>query len=351
MTRTRRARVLTACIALAAIFGAAGCSSSGSSTGSASTGSSTSGGRVVTIGLQSPNSAVPAYVALKLGLFAKAGISGIQLRVFTSLPALFAAVQHNQLDLAYQTIPGVVHFDSATQSGKILLLGAGPDNDFSWVAAKSSNISDTAAGSWQAAVKSWKGKTVGVTALGGIIDLFTRYIASQVGLVPGKNFTIDPIGAGSSAAAALGNGVVSVAAGEQTTAQQLVATGGTTILNLAQGVGPNALANPSLLTGAFSIASQAAITSNKTFYTDFQTAYNQAKQEMSDPANKSIVISAVMQALGISNAQATSLYPEVIGDKQQLTPAAYAATVAVFKQTGILTGTIPTYAQIAADLP
>src|SRR6516162_1521346 len=116
MTGTRRARVLTACIALAAIFGAAGCSSTSStgsaSTGSASTGSSTSGGRVVTIGLQSPNSAVPAYVALKLGLFAKAGISGIQLKVFTSLPALFAAVQHNQLDLAYQTIPGVVHFDS-----------------------------------------------------------------------------------------------------------------------------------------------------------------------------------------------------------------------------------------------
>jgi ABC-type nitrate/sulfonate/bicarbonate transport system substrate-binding protein len=349
MTGTRRARVLTACIALAAIFGAAGCSS-GSSTGSASTGSSTSGGRVMTIGLQSPNSAVPAYVALKLGLFAKAGISGIQLKVFTSLPALFAAVQHNQLDLAYQTIPGVVHFDSATQSGEILLLGAGPDNDFSWVAAKGSGVSDTA-GSWQAAVRSWKGKTVGVTALGGIIDLFTRYIASQVGLVPGKNFTIDPIGAGPAAAAALGNGVVSIAAGEQTTARRLVATGGTTILNLAQGIGPSALANPSLLTGAFSIASQAAITSNKAFYTDFQTAYNKAKQEMPDPANKSIVISAVMQALGISNAQATSLYPEVIGDKQQLTPTSYAATVAVFKQTGILTGTIPTYAQITAGLP
>ena len=344
MTGTRRVRVLAACMALAAVSAVAGCSSASNS------GPKTSGGHVVTIGLQNPSSAIPAYVALKLGLFAKAGISGIQLRTFTSLPALFAAVQHNQVDVAYQTIPGVVKFDEATQSGKILLLGAGPDNDFSWVAAKDSKITDSSTGSWQAAVRSWKGKTVGVTALGGIIDLFTRYIASQVGLVPGKSFNIDAIGAGSSAVGALDNGVVSVAAGEQTTTAGLLATGGTAILNLTQGVGPSELANPSLLTGSFSVTSQSALTSDKSFYVGFQTAYNKAKQDMSDPANKSVVISSIMTALGVSNAQATSLYTDVIGDKQQLTPASYDATVTVFKATGVLQGAIPAYQDVAASL-
>jgi ABC-type nitrate/sulfonate/bicarbonate transport system substrate-binding protein len=338
--------VFTTCIALVAVLAAAGCGSSNSSSGS----TSKSGHRTVTIALQNPGSAVPAYVALALGLYKDAGITGVTTKTFTALPALFAATQHGQVDVAYQTIPGVVNFNNATKTDKLLLLGAGPDNNFSWVATKGTDVPPAGDGSWEETVKAWKGKTVGVTALGGIIDLFTRYMGTQAGLTPGKDFSVDPIGAGAAAVGALSKGVVKVGAGEQTTVQGMTGTGGTVVLDLGKGWGPPELTNPELVTGSVSLASESAISKDKSFYSDYQAGYDKAKTKMADPANKSIVITAITKALGVDEAAATKLYPLITGDKQHLTESSYDATVKVFQTTGILKGTPPPYAEISANL-
>jgi ABC-type nitrate/sulfonate/bicarbonate transport system substrate-binding protein len=244
----------------------------------------------------------------------------------------------------------VVNFDNATKADKLLMLGAGPDNNFSWVASKGSNIPDAGTGSWQDTVKAWRGKTIGVTALGGVIDLFTRYIGSQAGLTADKDFKVNPIGAGPSAVAALSHGVVDVAAGEQSTTNALIGAGGTAVLELGKGWGPPALTDPALITGSVSVASQSAINQNKSLYSGYQSAYDEAKQKMSDPANKSVVIESIMAALGVNQAQATALYPVLTADKQHLSQSSYQSTVAVFQTTGILKTTPPPYTQVSATL-
>jgi ABC-type nitrate/sulfonate/bicarbonate transport system substrate-binding protein len=307
-------------------------------------------GKTLTVGLQNPYSIFPAFMAQHYGLLKKSGITEIKYTTFTSLPALFAAIQQGQIDIAFQTVPATIAFNRATNGTKLVLLDAGLYSGFSWVAKNGSTIPVATSKDWQTTVKAWKGKKVGVTALGGIIDLETRYLAKQAGLEAGSDYSIVPIGAGAAAVAALKNGVVDVAAGEQFAVSQMEAEqAGRVILSLAKGQGPSALTDQRVLTGALYLTSRATLDAKKDELVAFTKAFRRAKELMTKPSQKSTVVKQMVRTLSINQTLANALYVRTTG-KTQLTPATWAKTISTFQTLGILSGPVPAYNEIAAGI-
>jgi ABC-type nitrate/sulfonate/bicarbonate transport system substrate-binding protein len=343
-------KTLTVAAILAAIgtTSVSACGSDDSDADNSAGGSGSGSGQVLTIGTQQTAAAMPAFLAKRWGLLDEHGISDIKLKQFTALPALFAAVQNGQIPVAFQTVPGLVNFSNATKGTRLLLLGAGTDVTYSWVAKNDSGIPPAHGSDWQDTVRSFKGKKVGVTALGGIIDLFTQYIARKVGLKPGTDFSTAPVGAAATTVAALKRGVVDVAVGDQTTSAALGAVG-TTVLDFAKGQGPPELTDPALLTGSVFVTSASTFKSD-TRISGFTTALRQAKAMMSQPDRKADVIDVLVKNVGFTPEVAAAVYPKVSQNKQEVTRESYAKSVAAFRTTGILKGTAPSFDDIAADV-
>jgi ABC-type nitrate/sulfonate/bicarbonate transport system substrate-binding protein len=307
-------------------------------------------GRTLTVGLQNPYSIFPAFMAQHWGLLKKSGITEIKYTTFTSLPALFAAIQQGQIDIGFQTVPATIAFNRATNGTKLVLLDASLHSAFAWVAKSGSGIPVATSKDWQSTVKAWKGKKVGVTALGGIIDLETRYMAKQAGLEAGSDFSIIPIGAGAAAVAALKNGVVDVAAGEQFAVTQMEAEqAGRVVLDLGKGQGPAALTDKAVLTGALYLTSRAQLDAKKAEFVAFTKAFRRAKELMAKPSQKSTVVRQMVRTLSMSQTLANALYAKTTG-KAQLTPATWAKTISTFQTLGIVSGSVPSYSEIAAGI-
>ncbi len=339
----RRPLALIGCLATVIL---AGCAGSGSKT---PTGGSGAVGRSITVGVQEPYSLLATYVARDQGFLKQHGISSVKFVPFTSLPAMVTAIAHGEITSGLQTPALVATYNSKTAGSKLLLFAPGQIFNFVWTARKGTGVPvATSTTDWQKTVLAWRGKRIGVPAIGGLGDLVTRYLARQVGLVPDKDFQIVISGTGPTEVAALRSGAADVVSGDAYGASALTVTGvGYNVLNMARGQGP-AVFSKTFESGYLGSAS--AMQSNKALFTGYAAAIAQAQAYMRDPSNKGSMIQILMKDIGVTPSVASVLYSGVSSFQAQLTPTTWDSTSKAFVKSGLIAPPAPGYSAIIANL-
>jgi ABC-type nitrate/sulfonate/bicarbonate transport system substrate-binding protein len=296
--------------ALAAVL-VAGCGSSSSSSTATNAAASSGGGTggvasQVSVGTQSKLSDMPLLEAQAKGYLKQHGISKVNFVSFTAPPAMMAAATQGQVDIINQTPSVLAAFNAATGGQKLRMFQPLSENAYTWIAKKGSGIPVATPADWQTTVRAWRGKTIGVPALGGAVDLLTRYLGDQVGLVADKDYSIRAIGLGAPAAAALKAGVIDVVGAEPFTASALEVAGiGQRVLDFSSGEGPSQLKDTVV---AGYIAPQNTLSSKVATLRAFAAAVEEGRKALFDPANESQVVQMISQNLQVPAAIAQHYY-------------------------------------------
>jgi ABC-type nitrate/sulfonate/bicarbonate transport system substrate-binding protein len=195
---------------IAAVLSAtlAGCGDSSDATSDAGSSDSTAGPtETLSLGVQSAYGSFIMEMAEDQGFLEEAGYASVEPRVFNQLPALLTAGDKGQVDLIVSGLPPVVRYNEA--GGK--LRGFAPSSNASplFYATKDSGLSESG-DDWKAAVEEWKGKTIGVIATGGVLELAAREVIREAGLNPDTDVKFVAIGAGPAAATAVKQDLVEV---------------------------------------------------------------------------------------------------------------------------------------------
>lgn len=304
--------------------------------------------RTITIGTQQVYNLLPIFAGLRHGFFKKAGISEIKFQVFSSLPPLFAAVQQGQTDLAFHTPPSVLAFNRATTGSKLKFIGAGGTDTLVWLAPNDTTIPVATKANWKSTVLAWKGKSIGVAALGGIVDVFTRYMIKEVGLAA-ADVKIVPVGVGPPALAALRAGLVDVITGDPLTLALLEAEKeGKNILGFPFGQGPPELLG-TLIAGF--VTSESTIRDDRATWIAFNEGLRKGQQWILNPKNKRDTIDLMVRKAGVDRAWAETLYRIGVPVLANTTISrkVMGQTVQSYVKTGILTTQPPAYADFVAD--
>jgi NitT/TauT family transport system substrate-binding protein len=285
MKITSLRRALLAPVALCTLTLAVGCGSGDdTSTGSGGQTGAASSGKGLSIGVQEDWSNLPIEVAKREGFFKKHGVADPELVKFTDLPAMTAAVARGQVDAGFQSPVLVQSYNESANGAKFKFFAAGVHPTMTWVTRKDSDIPPISANDWQSTVKAWKGKTVGVPALGGIVELATRYMGKQAGLDPRKDMTVVAAGVGPALGAALKAGKVDLVAGDGFAAEAIVDSGeGVGKLDFVKNEGPEIFQDT--FSAAY-FAPEDRIQKDGKTYAGFSQAIDEAKAFIKDPANK-----------------------------------------------------------------
>jgi len=336
------------CRLLAALLSAAGLGVALLGTVSAGVGQAATACRPFSLGNQEPYSLLPFTVASATGILKKNNLCAPQLVQFTTLPAMTAALANNQITAALQTPILVVNYNRATSGSPMQFFAPGQTFNLVWTERKGDGIPVATAKNWRSTVLGWRGKKIGVPAIGGVIDLATRYLATQVGLTPNTDFQIVATGAGATEIAALQSGAVDVVSGDDYGASSLTVPGiGVNILDTGAGQGP------AIFKGAFEsgyLAQESTIGSNIPLYMSIATALAQAQAYMRNPKNKQNVVLILAADVGVTRQVAASLYGTIKSFQAQLTAKSWAQTSTAFLGANLITPPAPSFASIIAKL-
>jgi ABC-type nitrate/sulfonate/bicarbonate transport system substrate-binding protein len=321
----------------------AGC---GSGSDSATAGKK--GGKTVTVGVQLEWDNLLAYVALDQGFMEKHGISDVKYVKFTDLPAMMTAVSRGQVDLALQTPPVLHKFNEASSSAKLKFFAPALGSIQVWSARKGSGVPSAADGDWQATVRAFKGKKVGVPARGGLTEYLTMYMAKEVGLEPGKDFEFVAIGLGPSELAAIKSGAADIDGGVPFGATLIAESrAGEPVLNLLRGEGPELLQD---LANTNYFASEDRLKENKDLYSGFAAAIRDAHALLNDPANRTAVEKVIQKYIKTDPARAKVLYEWIDSFKNDLSRETMERTLKAGSEAGMLPSPAPTYDDLVYEL-
>jgi ABC-type nitrate/sulfonate/bicarbonate transport system substrate-binding protein len=347
MRKRRRVR-LAVVSALTAVVVTAGITGSLASAGTQKVGTSRSG-HTLTVGVQEAFSMLPIFIALRHNYFKGTPISGVKFVIFNSLPAEFAAISQGQLDLGTQTITGANNFNKATTGSKLEVIAPNLVGGLNWAVLNGSSIPTATASNWKSTVAAFKGMKIGVPAVGGILDLYTRYLASQVGLTYGSDYTTVPVGAGPTAVAALQAHQVDVIAGDAANVAPLVDQKiGHAVLDQSLNQGPPDLLHS--ISGVF-LAGQNSVQSDPTLYTAFSNAMAKARAYMANPKAKKDILDILTRKVGLSQGEANYLESSYVPGalaSAKLNQALFNSTIATYVSTGVMTPPAPAWSDIVA---
>jgi ABC-type nitrate/sulfonate/bicarbonate transport system substrate-binding protein len=305
-------------------------------------------GTTLRIGVQEAFTMLPIFIALRHHFFKGTDVAGANFIIFNSLPAEFSAISQGQLDIGSQTITGANNFNKATTGSKLQVVAPNSIGGVNWAVLNGSPIPTATASNWQSTVQAFKGMKIGVPAAGGILDLYTRYLTSQVGLTP-SDYSIVPVGAGPTAVAALQAHQVDVIAGDAAGLAPLVDQKvGHAVLDFAQKQGPPLLYNS--LAGVF-LAGQNAVQSNPSLYVAFANALAKARAFMGNPKNKKDILDIMTRKIGLPAGQAEFLYDNEVTNvlaNAKLTQSLFDATVNAYVTTGVIAPPAPAWSDIVA---
>jgi ABC-type nitrate/sulfonate/bicarbonate transport system substrate-binding protein len=336
-----RHRTASACIAavVAAIVLACGATAAQSS--------SRDSCQTLNLAVQDGSSAYDFFVAQRHGYLKKAGICKITYTIFNNIPALTTAIAQGQVDLGALAFPAVLAYDRATSGAKIQYIASSGQNLSNWY-SNDPSIPVATKSDWIDTVKAWKGKKVGVPAVGGIVDLFTRYAIQQAGMTPGTDVQIVGTGAGAQAVAALNNGVVDVISGDSAVRALLEATHtGHTIIDVGNLQGPPLELN-TFITGWVTTTDK--LNANPTLYKDIVAALTLAHKYQSNPSSQKDLVQLLTKQVGYTP-QVAALwyrYGNSLRAAAKLNPTVFTQTVNAFVQTGVITGTPPVYTDMVS---
>jgi ABC-type nitrate/sulfonate/bicarbonate transport system substrate-binding protein len=305
--------------------------------------SSSSQGKQLVIGTQAAGALLAYYVAQHQGYLKQAGVSGFKVTLFTSLPPLFAAAGGGNIDFGIQTLPGIVGYNKAASSGKNLkIIGAGSQATSVFIGSKKSGLPQIAGDDWQSVVRAWRGKKIGVPALGGIQDKTLRSMLQQVGLDPASDVKVTAVAQGAPAAAALKKGLIDVFVGEGVT--MAVVEGqdaGEPLITAVKGQGPDELDTVT----AVMFASSSRLAKDPKLFEGVQAAVDKARAFMRTPDGPKVIHDVMVEDLK---------YTPDIADRliknggwrpyaKPLTREGFDSTVSVFEKTGLLEPPAPTW--------
>jgi ABC-type nitrate/sulfonate/bicarbonate transport system substrate-binding protein len=332
-------RLLTVGLAAAALFTTSACGG-----GSAAEGPDESS-HTLTIALQESYASYLPEVALQQGYFKSLGITDVKVKLFTSLPAMFAAVQKNQLDFGMQTLPALASFNQTAGDNPLKIFETFGTSNW-WYVRKGSGLPGIKSGDWQSVVKSWKGRTIGVPAKGSIMEKRLRAMLTEVGLNPDRDVQIAVAGVATSAAA-LEKGVVDVVTVTPPNAA-LVESKGIGDLAVDDESGPAAFRG--LIATSSYFASSSALGQRSEFYGQVATAMEKARAFTADPANEATCVSILTKATGLSQNLAQVVYRL---DNKGVAAArvdrrSYDKSISSLVSVGIMKNPTPSYTDMVA---
>lgn len=296
--------------------------------------------RTLKMGAQNPFQLTdyPAFVADRFGMFAKQGIK-----------AEFAASSNSMLPL----LSGDV--DITTVGSLNGLLPINKKQDFQFIATTISKISfalivkpDSAlvaqGHKWPDVWTALRGKQLGVTVSGGLVDLLARYLSAKAGLTPGKDITITPAG---DAVVLLGNlekGTYDAALQVSPLFERAIERNTVvSVLDVYKGEGPNPEIN---LIGGGSPATRKSFADKNP---DVINAYLRALQESLDFINKAENRPAILDMVAKElKVEPTTLktpmdtFFAIVAKNTKFSRAQWDVSVDVMKVNGIMTET-PSY--------
>lgn len=146
---------------------------------------------------------IPVNIGVKTGIFTKHGLNVEIIQTQSPMPPLLAG----STDVTTGGAPPWLNAVAQGQKPKVVAA----------VLAKNSQVLMVKAGSelekakdlgWPESIRALRGKTVGVSVAGAQVDLTTRYLLLQAGLVPDKDVNVLAVGGGAPQVAALEQGRV-----------------------------------------------------------------------------------------------------------------------------------------------
>ncbi|AWH93086.1 ABC transporter substrate-binding protein [Dietzia lutea] len=179
----------------------AGCSNDSSDTGESGNGEL----GTITIAAQPAPGYIPVRLASELGMFRNRGLEVEFLPIVGAGPAI-SALENGSATVHTNTLTVLA---TANSEGADLRAFCG-DLDLTQgavFAAPGSDLPVAEPDNWQEAVQAWKGKTIGVTALGGTVQAEFEALFHAAGL-PLNSVEYSAVGAGEQAIVALETGIV-----------------------------------------------------------------------------------------------------------------------------------------------
>ena len=331
-------------------LGLAIAASGGSNAQQAASADKGGGGRVITIGYQSKFASLPIYAAMDHGYFKTHGFSDAKLVNFSSIPLMTTALAQNQVDVAFQTPVLLMTYNAGTSGSKLKFIAPGIRSNLVWTARNGSNVPAGTTTDWKTTVKAFKGKKIGVPALGGIVGRVTDYMAKEAGLIRDTDYSLVATGNETATFTALQTGVVDITGSEPTVgflaADKKV---GYQVLNQLAGIGPPELVTDVAVSAWFS--TETRIASDTAFLRSFARVVEDGRRFMTDPARRADVEKLLVKHLDLPPEGATFLYPAVVKSfDQPMSKQVLDNTYAAFIAIGAMPGPAPNYSDIAIDL-
>lgn len=304
--------------------------------------------KTLRVALQQADNILPIAVGLRQGFFKKAGIDEIKFTLFSSLPAMFAAVAQGQMDVGLQTLPPLNAYNRATSGTKLKLIAPNQMNSLIWATRNDASIPVSTKADWKRTVLSWKGKKVGIPAPGGILDLFTRFMIRDAGM-SSSDVSLVAVGTGPPAVAALQAGLVDVITGDTLTLAILRSQKrGRAVIAFPFRQGPKQLLDIQI-SGWFT--SEQNIQKDRAIYTAFVNGMQASRAFMRNPKNKKSVLDIITRKMGIPADQAATLYEVGVPTITQpaLNRRIVGKTLQTYIATGVMSGQAPEYSYLVAD--
>jgi ABC-type nitrate/sulfonate/bicarbonate transport system substrate-binding protein len=303
----------------------------------------------ISIGVQTPLTELPVLMAEQKGYFEEHGISDVELVNFSQPPAMMAAVAKGQVDLGNQTVPVVAGYNAGSSGDKLRFLAPSSGVSLTWIGSNDAGVPPATETDYKQSVSAWRGKTIGAPALGGQLDVLTRYVATQAGLEEGTDYEMRATGAGAQAIAALKAGVVDMLAAEPFSAAAIeTANLGQRVLDVEAGQGPPELQDT---VGSAYFAPDGAIAENDATYAAFTAALEQGRKAMFDPANEEAAVSLITDTLKVDDAVAQAYYDNGLQIfDTELSAEMVDATVEAFAKAGLIEAPSPSSEELLATV-
>jgi ABC-type nitrate/sulfonate/bicarbonate transport system substrate-binding protein len=302
----------------------------------------------LSIGAQGEFNIMQVHVAKEKGFLKENGISDVKVTNFTDLPAMTAAISRGQVDMGFQAPTLLQAFNTQSKASKFKFFAPGVKTTNAFLAKNDSGIPVTSGADWQPTVRAWQGKTIGVPALGGLVEAYVRYLGNEAG-IDGKKLDVVAVGVGPAALAALKAGKADVVGGDALTTESVVNGGvGQIVLNLVKDQGPEIL-NDNLSAGYF--APEDRIAKDRATYAGLAKAIQEAQAYMLDPAHKAEVEQIMTSSAKLPPALAKS----VVDNELEVFDASLSRdtvdkTINTLSTVGALPGPKPAYADLVANL-
>lgn len=282
------------------ILGLAGCGASGEDAASGET-------KTLTFAITDPFYELPAYVAKDQGYLKDGGLD-VEFLTFKDPSALTTAVAKGDIDLGLHfPLPALYN---SQNDGDFRFLAMSSRASYPMIAKAGVDVPVATGDDWQPTMQALKGRKVGVTAIGGLVDLLFQATATEAGVTPEQTERI-AAGGGAAAVTAFQQGLVDVILVSDAAAAKILAT--VPDSKQVMSVGEQGLDYMSGVVAGAVFASDSHMQKDPEAYASFIDAWTKGVAFINDPNNADKVIRTLQSTSGLDESTAKALYEAGLG--------------------------------------